>query len=90
VSPVEQDTIDCEYLVYLEPKKNQKKKIIKEILCNFIVRTLQNFRKNVNFFKNFASENMKKPPSKVAHNWPNFFSVLLTGPKPAQISFSVP
>ena len=29
---------------------------------------------------------MKKPLSKVAHNRPNFFSVLPTGPKPAQIS----
>ena len=36
-------------------------------------------------------ENMKKLPSKVAHNWPKFFfSVLPTGPKPAQITFSVP
>jgi len=33
----------------------------------------------------------EKLPSKVAHNWPNFFvSVLPTSPKPAQISISVP
>ena len=37
----------------------------------------------------FAHENMKKTPSKVAHNLPKF-SVLPTGPKPAQISISVP
>ena len=29
---------------------------------------------------------MKKLTSKVAHNWPQFFSVLPTGQKPAQIS----
>ena len=40
VSPVEKDTIDCEYLAYFEPKK-LKKKIIKEILCNVLVRTLK-------------------------------------------------
>ena len=35
----------------------------------------------------FASENMKKTLSKVAHNRPKFFlSVLPTGSKPAQIS----
>jgi hypothetical protein len=38
----------------------------------------------------FAHENMKKLHSNVAHNRPNFFSVLPTGPKPAQITFSVP
>ena len=56
-------------------KKNQKEKFIKGILCNFLVRT----------------ENMKKLPSKVAHNRPPiFFSVLPTGPKQALISISVP
>ena len=35
----------------------------------------------------FAPENIKKTLSKVAHNWSTmFFSALLTGPKPAQIS----
>ena len=34
VSPVEQGTIDCEYLAYFGPKKMY----IKEILCNFLVR----------------------------------------------------
>jgi hypothetical protein len=28
-------------------------------------------KKNLTFF--FAHENMKKPPSKVAHNWSRFF-----------------
>ena len=30
---------------------------------------------------------MKKTPSKIAHKVPNFFSVLPTGPKSAQITF---
>ena len=43
------------------------------------------------YIKKIAPENMKKTPSKVAHNRPNiFFSVLPTDPKPAQISISVP
>ena len=47
------------------------------------------FSKKIQIF--FAPENMKKPSSKVAHNWPKlFFSVLPIGPKPAQITFSVP
>ena len=40
---------------------------------------------------NFAPENMKKTPSKVAHNRPtHFFFSIATGPKSAQITFSVP
>ena len=39
----------------------------------------------------FAHENMKKRPSKVAHNQPQFFfSGLPTGRKPNQITFLVP
>ena len=38
MSPVEQDSIDCQYLAYFMPKK-----IVKEILCNFLVQTLQYF-----------------------------------------------
>ena len=38
----------------------------------------------------FFLKNMNKLPSKVAHNRPQFFfSVLPTGPKSAQIPFSV-
>ena len=37
------------------------------MLNNFLVRTLQYLKKY------FAPENMKKPPSKVAHNRPPFF-----------------
>ena len=45
--------------------------------------------KNLIYF--FAHENMKKPSTKVAHNRPQFFfSLLPTGPKAAQISYSVP
>ena len=35
----------------------------------------------------FAPENM---PVKVAHNWPNFFSILPTRINPAKILISVP
>ena len=47
------------------------------------------FLRKLNYY--FAPENMKKMLSKGAHNRPKlFFSVLLTGPKLAQISYSVP
>ena len=50
------------------------------MLRNFLVRTLQYLKKKLAFF--FAPENMKKPPSKVAHNGPRpFFSVLAWLPK---------
>ena len=47
-------------------------------------------RKLIIFY--FAHENMEKLPSKVAHNRSNFFFQYCqpTGPKPAQISNSVP
>ena len=54
MSPVEQYTIDCEYLAYFPTKFS--KKFIKEILCTFLVQTLQYFE---NIFL-FAHENMKK------------------------------
>ena len=61
MSPVEQDTIDCEYLAYFLPK--------------------------IKFYK----RNIMQLSSKVAQNQPiMFFSVLPTGPKSAQISYSVP
>ena len=50
---------------------------------------MQLFSADTTIFKKklfFAPENMKKPLSKVAPNQPNFFSVLPTGPKPAQIA----
>ena len=41
--------------------------------------------------KNFAPENMKKPPSKVAHNRPNFFFSISNRPKisPNLIFYSI-
>ena len=51
---------------------------IKEILCNFLVRALQYFFLNFNFF---YPESMKKTPSKVAHNRPNFFFSVANQPK---------
>ena len=50
MSPVEQDTIECEYLSYLfwvKKLKNKIKRDLKEILCKLLVRTLQYF-----FWKN--------------------------------------
>ena len=58
---------------------------IKEILCTFLVQCY-----NILEIYIFAHEIMKKTPSKVAHNWPFFFSVLPTSPKSTQISYSVP
>ena len=47
------------------------------------------FKKYLLFF--FDPENMKKPPSKVAHNWPrHFFFSTANRPKQAQISIPVP
>ena len=63
VSSVEQDTTDCEYLACFQPKKVLKsfKKIITEILCNFLVQTLQYFQK---FKKNFCPPKHRKTPQK--------------------------
>ena len=41
---------------------------VKEILCNFLVRTLQCLKKN------FDHKKLKKPPSKVAQKYSNLFS----------------
>ena len=58
VSPVEQDTIDCEY----SKNQNQKNNFIKEIhIMQFLVQTLQYFSKNLELFFCVA-ENMKKLP----------------------------
>ena len=43
---------------------------MKEILCSFLVRTLQYLKKNLDFFCPWKHE---KLPSKVAHNQPQFF-----------------
>ena len=56
MSPVEQDTIDCEHLNYFEAKKNNDKK-------NYKRDIMQLFRANATiFFIFFAHENMKKLP----------------------------
>ena len=88
VSLVEQDTI-----VYdSQPIKNPEvlfflRKIysfLTFILCNLYSANAKIFSKEKCFF---APENIKKTLTKVAHNRPKFFfSVLLTHPKPAQIS----
>ena len=50
---------------------------------------IKNQKENLNFI--FAPENMKKPLTKVAHNWPRpFFSVLSIGQNSAQISIPIP
>ena len=65
-------------------KKNNKIKKNTFILCNFSVRTLQYFQ----FF--FAHENIRKLPSKVAHNRPQtfFFKYWLGCPNQPRIDFS--
>ena len=62
MSPVVQYTIDCEYIAYFEQKKSIEiqKKIIKEILCNFLVRTLKFFqKKKKNCPQNFEKTTLK-------------------------------
>ena len=56
---VEQDKIDCVYLFFA---KKMKKKNIREILCNFLVRMLQCFEKKNVLNLCFAHENMKNRP----------------------------
>jgi hypothetical protein len=56
------------------------------ILCTGLVRTLQYFQ---NIFDFFAHENIKNRPQKLLIIGPSF-SVLPTGPKPAQISIYFP
>jgi len=56
-----------------------QKKNIKVILCNFSMRTLKCFLRNLNFF---SLKKLKKPPSKVAQNNSNpLFSLLPELPK---------
>ena len=45
------------------------------ILCNFLVRTLNYFKKKLNFF--FDHKKLKKPPPKVAQKYSNFFSLIV-------------
>ena len=52
------------------PQKKKKKKFT-FFLCNFSVRTLWCFQKNLK--KNFDPEKVKKQAKKVAHNWPRPF-----------------
>ena len=54
-------------VAYFEPKKI---KLIKEMLCNFLVRTLKCFYLNLFFFD---SKKLKKPLSKVAQKYSFFF-----------------
>ena len=42
MSLIEQDTKDCEYLAYFEPKKNLKEVLLKRyVLCNFITKDVK-------------------------------------------------
>ena len=79
MSPVEQYTIDCEYLAYFEPKnENYKRDIVRLFL-----RKLQYFKIILDFI--FATENIKKDPKKLLIIGPQFFQYC----QPAQMSFSV-
>ena len=57
MSPIEQYTVDCEYLAYFEPKENYKKKYKRDIMQLF----------------SSEAKGWNKTPSKVAHNHPHFF-----------------
>ena len=71
--------------MFLSLWKTKNIYIFNLILYNFLVWTLQYVLKKIEHF--FDPENMKKPISKDAHNRHRpFFSVLLIGPNPAQIS----
>ena len=70
-------------------KKIGKKNKQLHFMKLFSAVTIMFFKKKSNIF--FDPENMKEPPSKVAHNRPRaFFSVLPLGPNPSQISIPVP
>ena len=74
----------CFYSLFWAKKNPKKNQTI--FLCNFL--ELQCFFKKMKIV--FANENIEKQPSKFAHNQAKFyFSVLPTGPKPAQISISI-
>ena len=66
MSSVEQDTIDCEYLAYFEPKNIKN-------LPNFLkeIHSMQLFSVDATLFQKrmifFAHEIIKKIPSKVAY-----------------------
>ena len=83
MSLVEQYTIDCEYLANFLPKKNSKK------FKNYCYKryVTQIYSADATMFLNFAHENMKK--TVLIIGWKKN-SVLPTGPKSAQISYSVP
>ena len=74
MSPVEQYTIDCEYLAYFEPKKKEKKIRIffykRDIMQLFSADGTMFLKKFKHFF---AHENMKKSPQKLLIIGPNFF-----------------
>ena len=84
--------IICDWFSWGSRKKKFKKifgVFVTFFLCNFLMRTQGIFKNNSNLF--FGHENMKKLPSKVAHNWSkSFFSVLPTRPKPAQLLVCFP
>ena len=62
-----------------------------EQLLKVVFSCFQEQKNNLKFCNIFyAPEDMEKAASKVAQLGPIFFSVLPTGPKPAQISYSVP
>ena len=89
VSSVEQYTIDCEYLANL--------KFIKIFFWFSHLHFMQLFSADATiFFKKFPIiffplKTWKDHPQRLLIIGPqSFFSVLPTGPKPAQISFSVP
>ena len=91
---VEQYTIDCEYLAYFLPNKfnfflkNQKSIFFKRDIMQLFSADGTMFFKEITFF---AHKSMEKTSLKSCSKSATiFFSVLPTGPKSPQISYSVP
>ena len=75
-----------EFEYFLPERKFEKVKNISLVLWQRNV--MQCFSADAKCFEKNLNKKIlpMKTSSKVAHNWPNFFLVLPTGPKPAQIS----
>jgi hypothetical protein len=91
VSLLEQYTIDCEYLAHFYQNNfflNIEKKEYKRDIMQLFSADAAMFLKNINIF--LLTKTWKNRPQKLLIIGPKFFSVLPTGRKSAQISYSVP
>ena len=87
---VAQYTIDCEYLAYFKAKRNKSKINHKTNIKQLFSADDRVFK--IKFKKSFPTKTLKNCPQKLLIlNRPQFFfSLLPTGPKSTQISYSVP